>query len=73
MMTAGAYLPVYSALSRTSQMEGLLARTPTMLAPFFTLALLETGSAGLRRLWGSWVLLAGEAAALKVGALAGSS
>lgn len=47
-MTAGAYFPVYSVLCLTSQMEELLALTPTMLTPFLTLALLETGSAWLR-------------------------
>jgi hypothetical protein len=41
-MTAGAYFPVYSALSLTSQMEGLLARAPMMFTPFSTFALLET-------------------------------
>lgn len=38
-MTAGAYLPLWSVPCVTSQMEGLLALTPTTLTPFFTLAL----------------------------------
>lgn len=44
-MTASVYLPARSELSLTSQADGLLARTPTMRKPFFTFALLETGSA----------------------------
>lgn len=52
-MTAGAYLPLWSVPSVTSQMEGLLALTPTTLTPFFTLALWETARAQLRRRWGT--------------------